>query len=110
MLIKMRLNDNEFNKIIKNQKSIEVRLADKKRSKLKKGDLIEFTNIKTREILIVEVVEIKKFNSFYELYNFYDINHFGEEIEQSMNNIYDIYRVEQEKKYGALAIKFKRRV
>ena len=70
-------NENE-NKIcnvcIKNKtKTIEMRLNDEKRSLIKIGDSIVFTNNVSGETLEVEVIDIKKYRDFKELYKDYNI-------------------------------------
>ena len=47
----MKLQDDPFTKIKNKTKTIEMRLNDEKRKKIKQNDLIEFTNIKSKEIL-----------------------------------------------------------
>lgn len=47
------LRDYEFNLIKNGRKSIEVRVADEKRKKVKKGDLITFNHKITRKIVRV---------------------------------------------------------
>ena len=42
----MKLQDDPFKKIKNKTKTIEMRLNDEKRKKIKQDDLIEFTNIK----------------------------------------------------------------
>lgn len=49
MIINMKLNNSPFNKIKNGSKTIELRLNDEKRSKLKVNDFIEFTNVETNE-------------------------------------------------------------
>lgn len=49
MIINMKLNNDPFNRIKNGSKTIELRLNDEKRSKLKVNDFIEFTNVETNE-------------------------------------------------------------
>lgn len=51
---KMNLKDGPFGCIKNGTKTIELRLNDKKRQLLKKKDLIEFTNMKTLEVITSE--------------------------------------------------------
>lgn len=67
----MRLNHGPFMLIKSKQKSIEMRLNDEKRQKLKVGDQIEFTDKSTNEKIIVQVVNLHRFSSFEELYNIF---------------------------------------
>lgn len=64
----MKLQDDPFKKIKNKTKTIEIRLNDEKRKKIKQDDLIEFTNIKTKEKLLVRVVNLYHYENFEELY------------------------------------------
>lgn len=64
----MKLHNDPFNLIKSGTKTIELRLNDLKRQKIKVGDLIEFTNRITDEKMVVRVVDLIKFNSFSDLY------------------------------------------
>lgn len=107
---KMKLNDGPF-KCIKNEtKTVELRLNDEKRQKLKIGDHIEFTNTITNEKSLVEIIELFKYNSFEELYKHFD----KVEIGYAINDIADpkdmeeYYSKEMQEKYGVLGIKIKK--
>ena len=52
----MKLQNDPFTKIKNKTKTIEMRLNDEKRRKIKIHDLIEFTNIKTGEKLFTKVI------------------------------------------------------
>ena len=65
----MNLNPEPFEMINAGIKTIELRLNDEKRQKIRIGDEIEFTDVKdSNKKLIVSVVALHKFNSFTELY------------------------------------------
>lgn len=65
----MNLNSEPFEMIKSGVKTIELRLCDEKRQKIKIGDEIEFTDVKdSNKKLIVSVVALHKFDSFAELY------------------------------------------
>ena len=66
---KMNLWNDSFKAIKDGWKTIEMRLNDEKRSKIKIGDEIEFTNVKTNELLICKVTNLFKYKNFEELYN-----------------------------------------
>lgn len=68
----MRLHDSPFTLIKNGSKTIELRLNDEKRSIIKIGDHIEFTNRVTEEKILVEVINLHKYNSFEELYKHFD--------------------------------------
>lgn len=65
----MKLNDAPFNKIASGRKTIELRLYDEKRQKIKAGDRIEFTKISnpTKKVM-TEVVALHLFPSFQDLF------------------------------------------
>ncbi|MBP5631167.1 MAG: RNA-binding protein [Clostridia bacterium] len=46
------------------QKTIELRLYDEKRQKVKEGDEIVFTNVETNETLKALVLKLHRFDSF----------------------------------------------
>lgn len=53
----MNLNNRPFKSIKEGTKTIELRLNDKKRSLLKVGDEIEFTNRDINEKLSVDIIK-----------------------------------------------------
>ena len=53
----MKLQNDPFTKIKNKTKTIEMRLNDEKRRKIKIHDLIEFTNIKTGENYIKTMIK-----------------------------------------------------
>ena len=65
---KMNLYPKPFEMIRSGQKTIELRLNDEKRQRIKVGDSIEFTQTETGEKLLTKVVAVYRFNSFTELY------------------------------------------
>lgn len=106
----MNLHDDPFNLIKSGTKTIELRLNDLKRQKIKVGDLIEFTNRVTDEKMIVKVVCLFKFDSFRELYKNFDKVSMGyredEDADPSDMELY--YSKEEQGKYGVLAIKIEK--
>lgn len=68
----MKLQNDPFTKIKNKTKTIEMRLNDGKRRKIKIHDLIEFTNIKTGEKLFTKVINLHYYNDFDELYKNHD--------------------------------------
>ena len=105
----MKLNDEPFQLIKSKQKTIEMRLFDEKRQKLKIGDLIVFTNNKTKEEMLTEVVDLKRYNDFHELYAHYmktEIG-YGKDDNPNPNDMNEYYKDNDIKKYGVLAIEIK---
>lgn len=64
MKYNMNLNNRPFKSIKEGTKTIELRLNDEKRSLLKVGDEIEFTNRDTNEKLSVDIINLYKYPSF----------------------------------------------
>ena len=60
MKYNMNLNNRPFKSIKEGTKTIELRLNDEKRSLLKVGDEIEFTNRDTNEKLSVDIINLYK--------------------------------------------------
>ena len=54
----MQLQPSPFEMIKDGSKTIELRLFDEKRRKIRIGDTIAFTNTETREVLSVRVLEL----------------------------------------------------
>ena len=107
MIHKMRLVDFAFKAMKDGRKDIEVRLNDEKRQLINIGDIIEFTNLDTGEVINVEVINLYKYNSFLELFDAFPHSRLGlkdTDDESIMNNFYTL---EEQKKYGALGIQIK---
>ncbi len=106
----MKLHNDPFNLIKSGTKTIELRLNDLKRQKIKVGDLIEFTNRITDEKMVVRVVDLIKFNSFSDLYkNFSKVSMgYREDEEANPSDMELYYSLEEQEKYGVLAIKIEK--
>lgn len=109
MKLNMNLNEQPFNRIKNRTKTIELRLNDEKRSQLKEKDLIEFTNIKTLESIIVEVVELYKYNSFDDLYKHFDKISLGYDAEEIADpkDMEKYYSINEQGNCGVIGIKIK---
>ena len=103
---RMKLENNSFEAIKNKTKTIEMRLNDEKRSKIKVGDIIEFTNIDTLEKLQVKVNHIYKYKDFEELYQHHDKISLGYKEEDVVypDDMLMYYKKEDIKKYGVLGI------
>ncbi len=106
----MKLERAPFELIKSGYKSIEVRLYDKKRQKIKVGDRIKFIEKSSAETIRATVTEIKVFDNFSDLYRFYDKKLLGylPEEEASSEDMNKYYTAEEQKKYKAVAIGLKR--
>ncbi len=107
----LNLHPEPFEKIKSGLKTIEMRLNDERRRNIKVGDQIEFINRLTNETLLVDVLELTPFKSFDELYAHYDKADLGYEKDEvaSPDDMAKYYSIEQREKYGALAIKIRRK-
>lgn len=106
----MKLHNNPFNLIKSGTKTIELRLNDLKRQKIKVDDLIEFTNRITDEKMVVRVVDLIKFNNFSDLYkNFSKVSMgYREDEDANPSDMELYYSLEEQEKYGVLAIKIEK--
>lgn len=107
----MKLKKEYFNLIKNKIKTIEIRLNDEKRKKIKVGDKIKFTNFSTEEeFIFCEVEKLLKFNSFEDMTNILPHENIGMK-NLSNKEIIDIYHEfytkSDETKYGVLAIYIK---
>lgn len=105
----MRLNPAPFEMIACGDKTIELRLNDEKRRKIKIGDEITFVNTENSlKTIKVEVIGIYRFKSFKELYANLPLLRCGYTKEDVMTaepeDMLSYYSEEQQKKYGVLGI------
>lgn len=109
--MQMHLNHQPFEQIKAGTKKIEIRLNDDKRSQLKMGEKVEFTDLKTNEKIITEVLSLERFQTFKELFKKYSGPIIGspetESIEELDRENSEIYSRKQKKNFGALAIHLK---
>lgn len=105
----MRLHNSPFNLIKSGTKTIELRLNDEKRSLIKIGDRIEFTNRVNEEKIVVSVVNLHKYDSFEELYKHFDKVSMGyrEDEDADPKDMEQYYSKEEQEKYGVLGIEIK---
>lgn len=99
-----------FLAIKENRKSVEMRLYDEKRQNIKIGDILEFIDLETKEILNVEAIDIKLYPSFKELYQDNDKVSLGYKIDEEANylDMLTYYPKERQDRYQAMAIYIKR--
>lgn len=106
----MRLNNKPYNCIKNGTKTIELRLNDDKRKKIKKDDIVEFTNRDTNEKMLVTVEDLFMYPSFEELYKHFDKVSLGYKENEDANykDMEEYYSKENQKKYGVLGIKIRK--
>ena len=104
MLHKMKLQESPFEIIKNGTKTIEFRLYDEKRSKIKIGDQIEFAKLPDlQETIFVDVLDLYREDTFENLFKkiFTD----EDEIKQKTASMYQYYSPDDEKQYGIVGIK-----
>ena len=106
MLHKMKLQKKPFALITAGNKTIEMRLNDEKRQKVKIGDLIEFTEVDSGKTALGKVTNLFRYKDFIVLYSNLDKVALGYKEDEFANpadmSVY--YPDEDVKKYGALGI------
>lgn len=103
---RMNLWNSSFLSIKSGIKTVEMRLNDEKRSLVRGGDTIIFTNFSTKEELTVKVIKSIVYKDFFELYKHYnklEIGYSEDEIADPAD-MYQYYSKEKIDQYGALAI------
>ena len=105
----MRLHNKPFMLIKDGIKNIEMRINDEKRQLIKIGDIIQFVNRFTNEIIYTEVINLYYFNNFEELYNNFDKVSIGydKNDDANPNDMNKYYSKEEIDKFGVLAIEIK---
>ena len=73
---------------------------------VKIGDIIEFTNTDTNEIIRVEVINLYKKANFFDLFKDFDYKRFGLDTGDA-SIMYDFYSKEEINKYGVIGIEIK---
>lgn len=104
----MGLYDRPFELMASGEKTVEVRLFDKKRRQLAVGDLITFSKLTNRlEDMTVQVKNLTRFATFREMYETIpagDMGASGSTLEDMLEQTALIYPPEKEEKWGMLAI------
>ena len=104
----MNLHPAPFEMIKCRKKTIELRLYDEKRQRIKPGDEIIFTNTATGETLHTTVTKLHRFDSFEDLYNALPLLQCGYTAEDvhtaHPSDMQQYYSVEEQKKYGVVGI------
>ena len=111
MTHQMKLHPEPFFKTKNGEKTVEMRLYDEKRRRIKIGDTIVFTNRECPEqSLQAKVISLHRFASFEELYAALPLTKCGytEEIAPyaDPNDMARYYSAEEQQRFGALGIEF----
>jgi len=104
----MKLKPSPFEKIKSGEKTIELRLFDEKRKKIKEGDVIVFTNTLNGEKLSATVTKLHNFDSFADLYQALPLLKCGytaEDVDTAHpSDMEQYYSSEEQKNYGVVGI------
>ena len=104
----MKLHSAPFEMIKSGQKTIELRLFDEKRQKIKQGDRIVFNNTATGDKLTTTVKKLHRFESFEELYKTLPLLQCGYTVDDigtaHPSDMEAYYSPEEQKKYGVVGI------
>ncbi len=104
----MKLNSEPFGMIKSGEKTIELRLFDEKRQKIKEGDGVVFTNTVSGEKLSATVKALHRFESFDELYKVLPLTKCGY-TEETLGQAHpadmeQYYSAEEQKQYGVVGL------
>ena len=104
----MKLHTEPFEMIKSGRKTIELRLWDEKRQKIKIGDTIVFTNTSSGERMSATVKKLHRFDSFAELYQSLPLLKCGyteEDIGTAQaSDMEAYYSADEQAKYGVVGI------
>lgn len=106
-MIEMKLTREPFLMIASGKKTVEVRLNDEKRSKIKVGDKICFTLVDDDKKVCVKVLALHRFDSFLKLFSssLFPFTGFeGFTPESAAQAMYKYYSEADEKRFGVLGI------
>ena len=106
MTYQMRLHNEPFQLIKDGTKTIEMRLYDEKRRKLKIGDIIEFQNRADGDTVLAHIIQLHIFPNFATLYKNFDQVKLGYSNDQDANpdDMNQFYASDEQEKYGVVAI------
>lgn len=104
----MNLHASPFHMIKSGVKTIELRLYDEKRQKIKIGDTIRFCNTESSECLTVIVKELFLYDTFEELYQNLPLDKCGytaSDIDTAKpEDMLQYYPMDKQKQYGVVGI------
>ncbi len=110
----MKLQPQYYNYIKNGTKEYEIRLNDEKRKKIKKGDFIQFQEEPLlEEKIIVKVDDVLHYDNFNKLLNNINIELLADSsvTKEKLNNALEkFYPIEEQNKYGVVAIKLKKTI
>lgn len=103
----MKLTADAFAVMKRGSKTVEMRLYDEKRRKIRKGDVIEFANTQNGDIIRCSVLDTAVYKNFEELYARYDKISLGYGVDDVADpkDMLRYYSQSDIEKYGVTAIK-----
>lgn len=110
MIYESKLQPRYYNYMLNGTKRIELRLYDEKRQKIKKDDLIKFTNIDTNQTILTKVINMHVFTDFKKLYKAFDKISLGYKKDEKANplDMEKYYNPLDIEKYGVIGIEIEK--
>ena len=103
-----RLHQVPFDLIAKGQKTIEARLNDEKRQRIKIGDEIVFVSRVNEDMLRAEVINLFYSPTFRELFEAHDVRAFGgDDVDSTVDAMSKYYTADDQERYGVVGIEIK---
>ncbi|PYZ97491.1 hypothetical protein CR205_02525 [Alteribacter lacisalsi] len=103
----MGLYEETFHSMAAGRKSVEVRLNDEKRRRIKAGDEVVFTRVPGGEQLTVVVENAVVYPTFRAMFEAIPAEAFdaaGWTIDEMVESMYEIYPPEREREWGTVAL------
>ncbi len=106
---KMSVKEKYYGLLKSGIKTIELRLLDDKRQKIKIGDVIEFSNASnTNEIFFAQVIDLYKAPDFETLCLKIAVQQVGFlSQDELLKSLEEFYSIQQQKKFGVVGIEVK---
>lgn len=105
MIHTMSLKEKYFDLIFKGEKTVELRLFDDKRRKIKPGDKITFVKSGTEARFDIRVVGVARAINFDKLFDFIDPRKCGfDNREQAINTMEQFYSKDAQRAMGVVGI------
>lgn len=111
-MLQIKVQEKYFNLLKSGRKTIELRLFDDKRRKIKIGDIIEFSNASNADdIFLAKVINLHKAPDFKSLCSKIDVQQAGflsqDELLKTLENFYSVQR---QKEFGVVGIEIKKSI
>jgi len=108
--MQMHLQIKHYSKVVKGEKTIELRLLDDKRKSIKIGDIIQFYNSPDKSDLIdTKVIYLHKYGTFSELCDNISCKKCGFNTkEELLKSALEFYPIGKQLEFGVLGIEIER--